>query len=173
MDKTPTQIEMDKLTNEIKYLRLTEDVKEVELTNEGRATLLHEIQHAIQQKENWAKGGNKNNLNPKDLAETLKLQYGDLPAFNKIENDYLDSIIETEDEMYSKIINIAKISSNYTSFRIRLFLNTSYMPKLNTIYLILINKSITIKLVIIIRHTYIKTFPKIIRELFFLINKIH
>ncbi len=42
------------------------------------------------------------------MAETLKLKYGDLPAFDKIENDFLDSKIATEDEMYSKMINLAK-----------------------------------------------------------------
>lgn len=75
---------------------------------DAKSVLLHEIQHAIQGKEGWARGGNTQSLIPQQLAETLKLKYGELPAFDKIENDFLDSKIATEDEMYSKMINLAK-----------------------------------------------------------------
>ncbi len=79
--------------------------------NINKSSLLHEIQHAIQNKEGWAKGGSPDTLTPKQLASTLTDKYGDLPAFQKIEEDFLNSKIKTEDDMYTKMINLA--SENY------------------------------------------------------------
>ncbi len=79
--------------------------------NINKSSLLHEIQHAIQNKEGWAKGGSPDAVTPKELASTLTDKYGDLPAFQKIEEDFLNSKIKTEDDMYTKMINLA--SENY------------------------------------------------------------
>lgn len=67
LDNTPTQIEIDKLSNQLsKEIRVNkENAKEVELTQEGKITLLHEIQHTIQGSENWAKGGSPKEFNLK------------------------------------------------------------------------------------------------------------
>ncbi|NUW28964.1 ADP-ribosyltransferase-containing protein [Aliarcobacter butzleri] len=67
LDNTPTQIEIDKLSNKLsKEIKINkENSKEVELTEEGKITLLHEIQHTIQGRENWARGGGPEEFNLK------------------------------------------------------------------------------------------------------------
>ncbi|TLS99916.1 hypothetical protein [Aliarcobacter cibarius] len=65
LDNTPTQIEIDKLSNQLsKEFNLNkQNAKEVEITEEGKITLLHEIQHTIQGRENWARGGSPKEFN--------------------------------------------------------------------------------------------------------------
>jgi len=79
--------------------------------NINKSSLLHEIQHSIQAKEGWARGGSPDNIHPKDMYETIIERYGNLPVIERIEKDYLNGKIPTENKMYEKIINIA--SGNY------------------------------------------------------------
>lgn len=68
--------------------------------------LLHEIQHGVQGVEKFASGGNYQTVTPRQLSETLEKQYGYLPSYQKLDEEFLAGKIPSEEELYIKKVNL-------------------------------------------------------------------
>lgn len=68
--------------------------------------LLHEIQHGVQGVEKFATGGSYQTVTPKQLSETLEKQYGYLPSYQKLDEEFLAGKIPSEEELYIKKVNL-------------------------------------------------------------------
>jgi hypothetical protein len=72
LEQTPTQKRIDAIGEQILEIKnnISKDGS-VHLTDDGKSTLLHEIQHSIQEKENWARGGSPDNFKQAAPDETI------------------------------------------------------------------------------------------------------
>lgn len=113
IDATPTAKKIQSLNTELyKAMDNANKSGAKVLNSDGRSTLLHEVQHAIQEIENFARGGS-----PTDKAvvqkafDELYKRYDYLPSVKKLENDFLSGKM-TNDDFKKEILSIANTTED-------------------------------------------------------------
>lgn len=113
IDATPTAKKIQSLNTELyKAMDNANKSGAKVLNSDGRSTLLHEVQHAVQEIENFARGGS-----PTDKAvvqkafDELYKRYDYLPSVKKLENDFLSGKM-TNDDFKKEILSIANTTED-------------------------------------------------------------
>lgn len=113
IDATPTAKKIQSLNTELyKAMDNANKSGAKVLNSDGRSTLLHEVQHAVQEIENFARGGS-----PTDKAvvqkafDELYKRYDYLPSVKKLENDFLSGKL-TNDDFKKEILSIANTTED-------------------------------------------------------------